>query len=83
MINCYMVWYRLDGDDFDRIRGMALNYNRAERMAENLDLELRVVKKLPVIATGVKRASHGTIYDDEDLSLRWSVVPPEPESDDD
>ena len=36
----YLVWYRLPGDTIDRIRGTARNWQRAERMAENLHLRL-------------------------------------------
>ena len=77
MSECYLIWYRLENENIDRVRGMALNWPRAERMAENLEIHLRVVEKLPVTSVGVKRASHGTIYDNEELSLRWSVIPPE------
>jgi len=77
-MNAYMVWYRLESEDFDRVRGIALNWKSAEQMADNLDLLLRSLK-IKVVATGVKRAEHGKLYDDEECSLRWSVVPPEQE----
>ena len=73
MMNCYLVWYRLNGDTVDRVRGVARNYKRAEYMAENLKMLLKAELKLKDIKVGVKRGEHGRIYDDEDLSLRWEV----------
>ncbi len=72
-MNCYLVWYRLNGDTVDRVRGVARNYKRAEYMAENLKLILKAKLKLRDVTVGVKRGEHGKIYDDEDLSLRWEV----------
>ena len=74
----YLVWYRLKGDDEDRIRGTARNWQRAERMAETLDLHLRASKQ-PIVAVGVKSGKHGELYHDETMHMRWSVVPPEEE----
>ena len=74
----YLVWYRLKGDKEDRIRGTARNWERAERMAETLYLHLRAAK-LPVVSVGVKSGLHGELYRDQDMHMRWSVVPPEPE----
>ena len=73
-MNCYLVWYRIEGETEDRVRGVARNWNRAEKMAKTLHLHLKAQGAL-VVATGVKRGSHGEIYYDGDLSLRWSVVP--------
>jgi len=73
-MDCYLVWYRMPDEDVDRIRGVARNYKRAEYMAENLRLILRVELKKDGIKVGVKRGSHGKLYDDEDLSLRWEVA---------
>ena len=64
----------MPNEDFDRVRGVARNYERAERMAESLKLILKVELKENKIKVGVKRGSHGKLYDDEDLSLRWEVV---------
>ncbi len=77
-MNGYFVWYRLENDAKDTICGYARNWVRAEQMAENMDLHLRS-KQRPVVAVGVKRGAHGQIYEDEEWSLRWSVIPPEPE----
>ena len=73
-MNSYIVWYRLENDNVDRVRGTALNYKTAERMAENLHMLLSAEKQ-PIIAVGVKRSAHGRLYDDEDCSLRWNVYP--------
>ena len=72
-MTCYLVWYRLNGDTVDRVRGVAKNYKRAEYMAENLKLILKAELKLRDVKVGVKRGEHGKIYDNEDLSLRWEV----------
>ena len=74
----YLVWYRLPGDTIDRIRGTARNWQRAEIMAENLHLHL-ASKDVEVQAVGVKSGIHGKLYHDEDMHMRWSVIPPEPE----
>ena len=73
IMNCYIVWYRVDEDNIDRIRGVARNYKRAEYMAENLKLTLKAFNKNSKITVGVKRGEHGKLYEDEDLSLRWEV----------
>ena len=72
----YLIWYRLEGDSEDIIRGMARNWPRAERMAEQLFFLLKIDKK-NVIQTGVKRLEHGRIYADGECSLRWSIMPSE------
>ena len=72
-VDCYVVWYRLSDDDVDRIRGVARNWKRAERMASNLKLWLKASEKSSEIIVGVKRGEHGKLYDDEELSLRWTV----------
>ena len=76
----YMIWYRLVNDTEDRIRGTARNWQRAERMAETLDLHLRAAN-YPVKAVGVKSGFHGELYRDGDMHMRWSVIPPEPKGD--
>ena len=72
----YLIWYRLPGDTIDRIRGTARNWQRAERMAENLHLRL-TSNDVNVEAVGVKSGLHGQLYEDETLHMRWSVIPPE------
>ena len=74
----YLIWYRLYGDNIDRVRGTARNWQRAERMAENLHLRL-TSNDVNVEAVGVKSGLHGELYEDETLHMRWSVIPPEPE----
>ena len=80
-MKCYLVWYRLADDTRDYIRGVAQNYERAERMAETLDLHLKAAG-LNVESVGVKSGIHGQLYEDEVLHMRWSVIPPEPEEED-
>jgi len=74
----YLVWYRLKNDEEDRIRGTARNYRRAEQMARSLELYLRSMKIIPE-AVGVKSGIHGELYLNQDLHMRWSVIPPEPD----
>ena len=74
----YLVWYRLKGEDEDRVRGTASNWERAERMAKNLAFYLGV-DKLDIESVGVKSGIHGELYHNQDLHMRWSVVPPEEE----
>ena len=72
-MNCYLVWYRVKGDAVDRIRGVSMNYKRAEAMAKSLKLYLKAVEKASEVEVGVKRGEHGRLYEDESLSLRWAV----------
>jgi len=78
-MKCYLVWYRLINDPRDYIRGVACNYERAERMAESLDLHLRASGAV-LEAVGVKSGIHGELYPNEELHMRWSVIPPELEN---
>lgn len=80
-MKCYLVWYRLQGDPHDYIRGVARNYERAERMAESLYLHLQSSGQI-VESVGVKSGIHGELYQNEELYMRWSVIPPEPEQED-
>ena len=68
----YIVWYRLFGDEEDKVRGVARNWVRAEAMAQTLDLHLRSSgKKVEVV--GVKSALHGEIYQNQEFHMRWKV----------
>ena len=71
-MDCYIVWYRAEGEEVDRVRGVSRNWKRAEDMANSLRLWLKIEKHTNIIV-GVKRGEHGKLYDDEDLSLRWTV----------
>ena len=73
----YLVWYLLEGDKEDRVRGMARNWKRAERMAENLWFILEKVDKVNVVQVGVKKVEHGRLYNENESESRWSVIPPE------
>ena len=75
-MKCYLVWYKLEGIHNDFVRGVARNYERAEQMAESLYLHLTASGK-NVEAVGVKSGIHGELYLDEELHMRWSVIPPE------
>ena len=72
----YLVWFRIKGETEDRVRGTARNWERAEKMAENLELHLRS-ESFELEAVGVKSGVHGKLYLDQDLHQRWSVIPPE------
>lgn len=72
-MDCYIVWYRLDEEAVDRVRGVARNFKRAEYMARNLKIMLKAFNKEKHIRVGVKRGTHGKLYEDEDLSLKWDV----------
>ena len=80
-MKCYLVWYRLQGDPRDYIRGVARNYERAERMAETLELHLKSIG-LNVESVGVKSGIHGELYQNDNFHMRWSVIPPESEQED-
>ena len=43
MKRVYLVWYRPENETEDKIRGVALNWEKAERMAETLATHLQVV----------------------------------------
>jgi len=71
MKKIYLVWIKYEGDQEDRIRGAALNWERAERMALNLELLLRSQGKDPEV--GVKSMLHGKIaLDSNHHESRWS-----------
>jgi hypothetical protein len=50
-------------------------------MAETLALHLRAQGIEPV-AVGVKSGIHGELYHDDFFHMKWSVDPPEPETND-
>ena len=45
MKRVYLVWFRPQSETEDKIRGVALNWEQAERMADNLAMHLDVVMK--------------------------------------
>ena len=42
MKKIYLVWYRPDNETEDKIRAVALNWERAEAIAENLNFYLKL-----------------------------------------
>tara|TARA_E500000081_G_C5954559_1_gene270889 strand:- start:15 stop:251 length:237 start_codon:yes stop_codon:yes gene_type:complete len=67
----YLVWYRHKGDGEERIRGAALNWERAEKMALNLELHMKSQGK--DVQVGVKTYLHGQMFvDPEACDNRWS-----------
>tara|TARA_R100001591_G_scaffold114502_1_gene128931 strand:- start:220 stop:465 length:246 start_codon:yes stop_codon:yes gene_type:complete len=56
----YLVWYRLEDDTEDRIRGAALNWERAETMALNLEFYLST-QSTKGFQFGVKSYEHGSM----------------------
>ena len=71
MKKIYLVWYRYKGDTEDRVRGAALNWERAERMALNLEFHLQVENRGKV-DVGVKTYLHGEMFiDPEGCDNRW------------
>ena len=44
-MDCYIVWYRIGDEGIDRVRGVSINWKRAERMASNLKLWLKAIEK--------------------------------------
>ena len=76
MKKIYLVWQREEGDTEDRIRGAALNWERAERMARTLQFHLGNVE------VGVKTFLHGEMFlDSEGCDNRWSADKFEEEQD--
>ena len=71
----FLVWYRLDGDTFDRIAGTAPVWSIGERMAKDLFTLKKVVEKLPVHSVGLKRSLDGDIYSTDDFDARWVILP--------
>lgn len=75
MRRVYLVWVRISGDSEDRIRGMALNYARAEKMAECVATFLRLLTKKS-FEYGVKSYEHGQfssdVLTDDGCYSRWS-----------
>jgi hypothetical protein len=71
MKKIYLVWCRYKGDTEDRIRGVALNYERAERMALNLEFHLQL-EKCGEVTVGVKTYLHGEMFtNSEECNSRW------------
>lgn len=58
MKKVYLVWYKLEGDTEDRIRGAALNWERAEKMALDLEFYLQA-QGINSFDFGVKTYRHG------------------------
>ena len=75
MITGYLVWYRLEGDDHDRIAGVSTSYTAGVEMAERTYSIKKVIDKLPVISTGVKLYQAGVVYSHENFDQRWQTVP--------
>jgi hypothetical protein len=75
MITSYLVWYRLEGDDHDRIAGLSHSYTAGVGMAENIYAIKKTIDKLPVTSTGVKLCQVGNLYSHENFDQRWQVVP--------
>ena len=75
MITGYLIWYRLEGDDHDRIAGVALSYTAGVGMSERLYSIKKVIDKLPIVSCGVKFCQAGNIYSHENFEQRWQVVP--------
>lgn len=70
MSKIYLVWWRGPEDGEDRIRGAALNWQAAERMAVNLELHLRSAGQ--ECSVGVKVYIHGEVSADPDACHnRW------------
>ena len=71
MKKIYLVWFRYKGDTEDRIRGVALNWERAECMALSLEFYLQLEKRGEV-EVGVKTYLHGEMFiDPEGCDSRW------------
>ena len=70
MIKIYLVWWRGPDDKEDRIRGAALNWQAAERMALNLELHLKSQGHEPEV--GVRVYQHGELFlNPEHCHNRW------------
>ena len=77
MSKIYLVWWRGPEDKEDRIRGAALNWQTAEKMATNLEMELKVQGIRPEV--GVKVYLHGEMFlDHEECHARWGKPEFEP-----
>jgi len=71
MKKIYLVWFRYEKDKEDRIRGAALNWERAELMALNLELHLQSEGQR-VFEVGVKTFVHGEMFIDPQMcENRW------------
>ena len=71
MKKLYAVWYREAGDTYDRVRGIALNWKRAEEMALSLEFYLQLEKKQ--VEVGVKTYIHGEMFlDPNQCENRWT-----------
>ena len=78
MKKVYLVWYRQKGQDYDRIRGAALNWERAERMARTLEFH-----SADPIEVGVKTYIHGELHvTDDGCDNRWGTDEFEEETED-
>jgi len=74
MKKIYLVWYRYEEDTEDRIRGAALNWEKAERMALNLEFYLQLEKRGEV-EVGVKSYLHGEMFiDPQRCDNSWGKI---------
>ena len=71
----FLVWFRLDGDDHDRVAGTAPVWSTAERMAKDLYTLKKVAENLPVTSAGIKRSMDGELYSGNDFAARWVILP--------
>jgi len=68
----YLVWIRYPDDTEDRIRGAALNWERAERMALNLEMHLKSQDR-DDFELGIKSYMHGDLFVDSfQCENRWT-----------
>jgi len=71
MMKIYLVWYRSENDTEDKIRGAALNWERAERMALNLEFHMKSAGKR--VEVGIKTCTHGEMFIDPNAcDNRWT-----------
>jgi hypothetical protein len=75
VITSYLIWYRLVGDDHDRIAGVSHSLSAGIDMAEKIYAIKKVIDKLPVISTGVKLCRAGMLYSNEICEQRWQATP--------
>ena len=74
MKKIYLVWFRWQNSTEDIVRGCSLNWERAERMALNLELILRAAGKKG-FTFGVKSYEHGSMsynIEDDGCFGRWT-----------
>jgi len=76
-MNDYLVWYKESEITTEIVVGVARNYDKAEKMAEQLHFSLKHWEYKKVFQTGVTRLEINTLHTNAqsvDFPTRWVIM---------